>query len=255
MTELLTAKEMQNLLQVDRSTIYRMAEGQRLPALKVGKQWRFPSDQVAQWLAGQTTLEMPRSEPVRTEANPVGLADLLPLDCVQLMQDTFAETLGVMLVITDLIGQPITAISNPCGLFEVINQQPGAIQKCVQSWQKMGATLELEPRLTPSHLGLLCARGLVRVGPELKGMVVAGGIAPQAWPPDPAAVQAMATEFRVKPEQLNQHLTEVFFLEEAEQARLLITVQRIANIIAHIINERRQMMGKVEAGPQRRKKQ
>jgi len=252
MTDLLTAKEMQNLLHVDRSTIYRMAEGQRLPAIKVGKQWRFPSDQVARWLAGQTTLKMPRSEPLRAESNQVELADLLPLDCIQLMQDTFAETLGVMLVVTDLTGQPVSAISNPCGLFEVINQQPGAIQKCVQSWQKMGAALELEPRLTPSHLGLLCARGLVRVGSELKGMVVAGGIAPPAWPPDPAAVQRIATEFGVKPEQLNQHLTEVFYLDEAEQAKLLSAVQRIANIVAHIINERRQMMGEVEAGPPRK---
>jgi len=43
MTEMLTAKEMQDLLQVDRSTIYRMAEAGQLPAVKVGKQWRFPS--------------------------------------------------------------------------------------------------------------------------------------------------------------------------------------------------------------------
>jgi hypothetical protein len=83
-------------------------------------------------------------------------------------------------------------------------------------------------------------------------MVVAGGIAPPAWPPDPAAVQRIATEFGVKPEQLNQHLTEVFYLDEAEQAKLLSAVQRIANIVAHIIDERRQMMGEVEAGPSRK---
>lgn len=38
MVEMLTAKEMQVLLQVDRSTIYRMAAAKRLPAVKVGKQ-------------------------------------------------------------------------------------------------------------------------------------------------------------------------------------------------------------------------
>ena len=53
MTEMLTSKEMQNILQVDRSTIYRMAESGRLPAIKVGKQWRFPKTQVDSWLSTQ----------------------------------------------------------------------------------------------------------------------------------------------------------------------------------------------------------
>ncbi len=44
MTEMLTAKDVQELLQVDRSTVYRMAETGKLPCIKVGKQWRFPAD-------------------------------------------------------------------------------------------------------------------------------------------------------------------------------------------------------------------
>lgn len=38
----LTARDVQDLIRVDRSTIYRMAESGRLPAIKVGRQWRFP---------------------------------------------------------------------------------------------------------------------------------------------------------------------------------------------------------------------
>ena len=34
------------LLGVDRSTVYRMAEDGRLPAVKVGRQWRFPADRI-----------------------------------------------------------------------------------------------------------------------------------------------------------------------------------------------------------------
>ena len=59
MPEMLTAKEMQDLLQVDRSTIYRMAEAGQLPAVKVGKQWRFPSDLVEGWLKAQTAVPAP----------------------------------------------------------------------------------------------------------------------------------------------------------------------------------------------------
>ena len=54
--------------------------------------------------------------------------------------------------------------------------------------------LALEPKFSLSEMGLLCARGLIRVGSELKGMVVIGGIAPDNWPP--AAEQADAERRR-----------------------------------------------------------
>jgi hypothetical protein len=166
---------------------------------------------------------------------------------VQLIQDTFAETLGVMLVITDLEGRPITDISNPCGLFKAINQAPGALQKCIESWHNLAVAIDLEPKFRPSHLGLLCARGLIRVGSELKGMVVAGGIAPEDWPPEPDALKTMAREFAVPPQTLAGHLSQVFYLDAAEQTKTLMLLQRIANIVAHIVNERHIMMGKLDA--------
>lgn len=251
MTDMLTAKDMQDLLQVDRSTVYRMAERQQIPALKVGKQWRFPSDQVEQWLKGQASVTTPEPIPAPSAlpSVPTGddLADLLPLDCVQLIQDTFATTLEVMLVITDMQGQPITEFSNPCGLFEAISQTPDAVKKCIDSWHDLAVMIDLEPKLTPSHLGLLCARGLIRVGTELKGMVVVGGIAPQNWPPSPEAINGMAAEFGVTPETLESRLDEVFYLSQAEKDKVLSTLQRIANIIAHIVNERSGFMQKLDA--------
>lgn len=247
MTEMLTAKDMQNLLQVDRSTIYRMVDAGRLPAIKVGKQWRFPSDQVERWLqiqAGGSALPL---QPVEPAENSNDLAALLPLECVQLIQDTYADALGVMLVITDMEGNPVTEISHPCGLFSAISQAPKALQKCLEGWRKLAVAIDLEPKFTPGHLGLLCARGMIRVGTELKGMVVVGGIAPEAWPPAPDQVQAMATEFGLPAATLAGHLAEVFFLDKAERARVLSFVQRIANIIAHIVNERHTLMGKLDA--------
>ena len=248
MIDMLTAKDIQNLLHVDRSTVYRMAERQQIPALKVGKQWRFPSDQVEQWLQTQTpTTSSPNPTPT-PPALPTGdLPNLLPLECVQLIQDTFATTLEVMLVITDMQGKPITNFSNPCGLFEAIRQTPTAIQKCIDSWHSLAVMIDLEPKLTPSHLGLLCARGLIRVGSELKGMVIVGGIAPENWPPSAKEVQQMAAEFGIEPDTLEARLHEVFYLDETQRAKVLSTVQRIANIIAHIVSERNNFMQKLDA--------
>lgn len=244
---MLTAKDMQDLLQVDRSTIYRMVEAGQLPAIKVGKQWRFPGDQVERWLQSQIGAPPVSAQTAPNQAGESDLGELLPLACVQLIQDTFAETLGVMLVITDLGGRPITDISNACGLFEAINQVPGALQKCIESWHDLAITIDLEPKFMPSHLGLLCARGMIRVGSELKGMVVAGGIAPEDWPPEPDALKTIAEEFSVQSGTLAGHLSQVFYLDAREQAKILSLLQRIANIVAHIVNERHIMMDKLDA--------
>ena len=48
MTTLLTTKDLQELINVDKSTIYLMAEDGRLPAINVGRQWRFPADQIGE---------------------------------------------------------------------------------------------------------------------------------------------------------------------------------------------------------------
>ncbi len=201
MTEMLTAKDVQELLQVDRSTVYRMAETGKLPSIKVGKQWRFPAVQIQDWMSTQMGAPLPltpstsiiqQSMPAPTVNGEAGnLASLLPLSCVQLIQDSHADLLGVMLVITDMDGNPITQPSKPCGLFSAINKKPDAVQRCIRSWHDLGQGLNIEPVFHKSHLGLLCARGLIRVGTELKGMVVAGCVAPDVWPPSEEEVQAV----------------------------------------------------------------
>jgi hypothetical protein len=78
-------------------------------------------------------------------------------------------------------------------------------------------------------------------------MVIVGGIAPSDWPPAPDKVVAMAAELDVPCQTLSDHLNEVFYLDEVERTRVLSFVQRIANIAAHIVNERNTFMGKLEA--------
>lgn len=252
--EMLTAREMEELLQVDRSTIYRMAEDGRLPAIKVGKQWRFPAEEVESQFNLHLTpaLPAPGSTMYSQQAGPSGkegseLACLLPLECVQLIQDTFAELLGVMLVVTDMNGQPILQPSHSCGLFEAVSHEPHALQRCIQSWQDLAVKIDLEPQFSRSHLGLLCSRAMIRVGSELKGMVVAGCVAPSEWPPSSAEIEQMARDFGVSPELLVEQANNVYRLDTAQQQRVLVYLQRIANIVSHIVSERKRLVGRLEA--------
>jgi len=235
-TAMLTAKDIQDMLQVDRSTIYRMAEAGRLPAVKVGKQWRFPRDRVETWLLGQHNAASPLPvSPAGERLFPHNdLASLLPLDCVQLIQDAFADLLNTMLVVTAMDGQPITQVSQPTAFYDLLTAAGNGHALCQEKWQELSQIPALEPRFAPALAGLLCARAFVRSENELKGMVIAFGVAPKDWPPPPEVTTQLAQLWGVDPVQLQTALESAPQLTPSEQKRALVTIQRIADILAHI---------------------
>jgi excisionase family DNA binding protein len=258
MTDLLTTNQVQALLKVDRTTIYRMVESGRLPAIRVGKQWRFSQANIERWLLSQSMA--PADQPAQEEASRPGanpplqfsaagkeLRDILPLGCVQLIQDAFADILGVMMVVTDMQGQPVTQISNPCGFYSALTQDPAALAHCVRQWQELAANPAIAPRFVPNEMGLLCARGLIRVESELKGMVVIGGIAPEAWPPSADQLACLAQSFDLSPAYVQSNAGAVYRLDNLAREKALRSVQRIADIFSHIAGDRNTLCGRLQA--------
>lgn len=145
---------------VDRSTVYRMAEDGRLPAVKVGKQWRFEREVI------ESVLRPSRSNEL---AQPHFENEL------QLATDVAAELLGVMMIVTDMDGRPLTTAANPCPRFATA--EPAALEACAKEWQTFAAEFDVTPRFRIGPLGFECARSYVRSGTRLIAMVLAGGIA------------------------------------------------------------------------------
>src|SRR4051794_39030975 len=52
MSELLTVKEVQDLLKIDRITVYRMLRNGRLTGVKIGHQWRFSRSEIDSLFSG-----------------------------------------------------------------------------------------------------------------------------------------------------------------------------------------------------------
>jgi excisionase family DNA binding protein len=50
MAEVLTVEEVADFLQVHSSTIYRLLKNRRIPAFKVGSDWRFNQNSIEQWV-------------------------------------------------------------------------------------------------------------------------------------------------------------------------------------------------------------
>jgi excisionase family DNA binding protein len=52
--EILTVKEVCGILQIDKSTVYKLIKEGRLPAFRIGTDWRVQKAGTMPWLAEQT---------------------------------------------------------------------------------------------------------------------------------------------------------------------------------------------------------
>lgn len=52
---ILTIKEVADYLKVNERTVYRLAGAKKIPAFKVGGNWRFQRSDIEQWIKSQTT--------------------------------------------------------------------------------------------------------------------------------------------------------------------------------------------------------
>lgn len=242
MTTLLTTRDVQDLINVDKSTIYRMAEDGRLPAVKVGRQWRFPASAVASLLGEGTALAQPS-----LSRSTHDLGNLLVPEAAQAIADLVGDLFGVMAVVTDIDGAALTSVANPCGYFEALQSQPGAIDQCVEGWRRLGNEPDLEPKFMPTHLGFLCARSFIRVGNELVGMVIVGGITPPEGPLDATTLAPIARQSGIPLEILAEHAAETYDLGADHQQWILKMLPRISDLISRLASARSQLLTKLDA--------
>jgi excisionase family DNA binding protein len=238
MSNFLTSQEMQDLISVDRSTVYRMAEDGRLPAVKVGRQWRFPADLVAAQfgLSEPATAPPPSADP--TTADVTDLTHLLRPEVAQSVADLMGELFGVMVVITDMDGAPLTAVANPCGYYAAIADQPGAVEACLSQWRLFAEEPHVAPRWVQTHLGFHCARTFVWVDLKPVGMIVVGGVSPRAWPPAPEFVDAIADEVGVPHDVLLDAVDEVYRLDVDAQRRVLRLLPQMGDLVSQLASAR-----------------
>ncbi|MFC1543710.1 helix-turn-helix domain-containing protein [Gemmatimonadota bacterium] len=237
MAGMMTTRDLQELLQVDRSTIYRMAESGRIPAVKVGKQWRFPADKVTAWLELRTASSDEES-PARNGSSHRSFEQLIPLTCAQTLLDAFAEVLEVSLIITDMRGEPLSEPSNPIKLFRLLDRTELGHSICKERWRQLARDPDREPRFAPGFGGMLCARALVLLDHDPMAMVVAFGIAPDDWPPQQDAIRDLAVQMKMPASRLKPTLMDIPMLSADERRRTLSALQRIADVLSMFGQER-----------------
>jgi excisionase family DNA binding protein len=234
----ITAKQAQELLKVDRTTIYRMLKDGRLNGVKVGQQWRFYSSEVSDLLAGARR-SGENDDPISVE--------VLPLKCVQPVQDVFAEIAEVGAVTTGPDGQALTRISNPCDFCKLILGSEGGRQKCIASWRKLAEQKEAAPEFLKCHAGLEYARARIEVNRNLIAMLIAGQFNVES--PDPAEEKVryhrLAGSYSIDEDSLVQAARQIPLLDARKVPQLSHWLEEVAHTFEKISSERADLMSRL----------
>lgn len=257
-SKLLTTRELQDYLHLDRITIYRMLETGEIPAMKVGGQWRFSQTDIEEWLkrcqAKRPTpparsRPLPPAEALAIAARPLAalhISDLVAPSCLEIIQGGFAEALGVSVGITDLTDAPVVPFSNSCAFCQYGWSSPLYWQRCQASWVALSTGAEAEPKVHVCHAGINYAAAPVLVQGQRLGLVVTGQFLPAV--PDAAflrRVRQMAQECNLDANLLVSKVNTIrTFTPERVQltTRLLVT---IAIAVSEIANQNFQVRQKL----------
>lgn len=162
-----------------------MAADGRLPSIRVGKQLRFSAAEISALIACESrSLEGSHAS---TPLDPTAATAAITVA---------AQLLGVMMVATDMAGQPITPIVNQCPWFATHADQHETLAACLHEWRIMASDSDLAPRFQLGSLGYECARVFIRSGSSLVGMIIAGGVAPAGLSNDESGLIQLSTDQR-----------------------------------------------------------
>ncbi|MEO7274897.1 MAG: response regulator [Vicinamibacterales bacterium] len=93
----LTTEEVLDYLQVNLRTVYRLIKAGKIPAVRVGRQWRFRKHDIDAWLESQQSRQAPRPPATspRTPVAPVGRPRVLVADDEPSVRELLAKTLAL----------------------------------------------------------------------------------------------------------------------------------------------------------------
>lgn len=245
MDDLLTTRQLQDLLQVDRITIYRMLSDGRLHGFKVGGQWRFSRQEIEAWLQRQRVSLEVSDGPAPAGDHASSPMRLLPLSCVQAIQGVCAEALDIAAVTTDLDGHPLTEISNSCDFCHLILSTEEGRRRCAVAWRSVQSG-----HIHPCHAGLLCVSARILVGG--KPVAISAGCqfatpsaadGGQAWQ---AELPALAADLGLDQGELQAASHSVRLIPEDAVPRVSHLLKRVAHTFAEIGDERLHLLGRLQ---------
>lgn len=244
MGTLLSTKQLIDLLNIDRTTVYRMLKDGRLTGVKVGNQWRFSREEVETLLSGN-----PGGGQMLAQVNhqPAVSIETIPLKCAQSMQDFFAEVLDVGAVTTDPTGAPLTMISNSCRFCHLILSTESGQQACIDSWRRLAELPRNQTTFVTCHAGLQYTSRWVDVAPQSQAMLVAGQYytQPPVHTEEEERIQRLANTHALNLQEMKAAAAEIRILNAGQQADIGKYLNKAARTFEDLGKERLELVNKL----------
>jgi excisionase family DNA binding protein len=235
---LLTTRELQALLQLDRVTIYKMVKEGELPALRVGGQWRFSAEAVNAWLEQHDSDGHKGSgqrEPA-ADLGAVALSELIPLETLQAIQNQFAHLMGVAVFTIDLRGQPFLPCTQCSRFCQLVHTTEAGMAACRSSWRMMAEQGQVEATIHTCQAGVQYAGAAIMVAGQPVGIVTAGQFLVEK--PDPAQFRVRAevtgAAIGVSGQALADARDSLEVVDEERALRITSLLAAIANALSEI---------------------
>jgi excisionase family DNA binding protein len=240
MSDLLTTKQVRELLQVDRTTIYRMLKDGRLLGIKLGHQWRFSARQIENLLNGVAfTLE--------EEPAPIA-PENLPISCFQSMQDVFADITEIGAVTTRPDGAPLTQISINCEFCRMLLNSKTGRQACLASWRELADYQPEQKPFAVCHAGLQYMPAPVKSNGVIDALLIAGQF--YSCPPDAAEeavrIQKLSRKHHLDEAALAAAARDIPILDTRQKGKISGWLTRIAALFEHVSCERVSFMDRLQ---------
>ena len=238
MPELLTTKQLQEILKIDRITVYRMLNDGRLKGIKVGNQWRFP----------QADIDRLLGEKVESGSVVVESVQDFPSGCVKEVQDIFAGIIGIGAVTVTSRGTPLTepTFSNPfCKL--MLSSESGSLA-CQNSWRKIALKTTGEDKFQICHAGLCYKRSAILSEDSQIAWLIAG----QYYIDSPddenetERIRILAEKHHIPIDELEEAARKIPVLKKYQQEKVQEWTPKVAVTVQSILCERSDLMGRLQ---------
>lgn len=237
MSEFLTTKQVQALLQVDRTTVYRMLSDGRLNGIKIGNRWRFSMANIDALL----TETLPAEESVQEIS-----FDVLPPTCLQGMQSVSAEAIGLAAIITDAKGKPLTKMSNSCRYCQLIYESEKGRAACLTNFLQIAEDTDTTfPQIT-CHAGLQCMGAAIRVNGVKTAVFIAGQCKFLSQSNHNQPIQQVAAAYDLDAAALAAAAAEIPTLDLTQQQKITEWLPKLTHTLSEIGQERAELLNRLQ---------
>ncbi len=237
MADLLTSREVQEILKVDRITVYRMLQDGRLRGVKIGHQWRFHVEDVEQLLRSGCCGDADQGSP----------ASNLPTHCFQVVQNLFSDLGRLSAVVVDPQGNLITQPSAHGKFCQLILASPAGRAACENSWKELAQRSNQEGWFR-CHAGLQYTGSQIHEGEKLTAWFIAGGVVAHYFSGaiDFEQVRQLAKAYEIDPEMLVEAARRVAVLDDRQHEVVTTWPQKAVLAFDSILRERAGLVEKLQ---------